>query len=66
MPNNELTGNAILNALELGYRSIDTAFSYYNEEEIGKGLKEWFSMGNRRDSLFITNKVILTFNKIIN
>ena len=30
----------VLDALKAGYRSIDTAQSYFNEEEVGEALKE--------------------------
>ncbi|KAK2583737.1 hypothetical protein KPH14_009655 [Odynerus spinipes] len=44
-------------ALECGYRHIDTAFNYNNEEAIGKSLKDWFSKGGKREELFITSKL---------
>ena len=44
-------------ALEIGYRHIDTAYAYQNEEEIGKSLKKWFDKGGKREELFITTKV---------
>ena len=30
----------VLDALEAGYRSIDTAQSYFNEEEVGKAIEK--------------------------
>ena len=44
--------------MENGYRHIDTAFNYHNEEAIGKSLKKWFDKGGKREELFITSKVI--------
>lgn len=44
-------------ALDAGYRHIDTAFNYNNEEAIGAVLKEWFRKGGKREDLFITSKV---------
>ncbi|KAK3932815.1 Aldo-keto reductase family 1 member C4 [Frankliniella fusca] len=45
-------------ALEAGYRHIDTATIYYNEELIGKVLKRWLSEGKvKREDLFITTKL---------
>ena len=41
-------------ALDLGYRSIDTAALYGNEEGVGQGIKE---SGIPREELFITTKV---------
>ena len=45
---------AILNGLDMGYRSFDTAVYYNTEEILGKALK---SSGTNRDSMFITSKV---------
>jgi aryl-alcohol dehydrogenase-like predicted oxidoreductase len=45
-------------ALEEGYRLIDTAFNYNNEEAIGHALRRWVDAGRcRREDLFITTKV---------
>ena len=44
----------VLDALEVGYRHIDTAQSYFNEEEVGKALKK---SGIKREDIFITSKV---------
>lgn len=41
-------------AIEVGYRSIDTAQSYFNEEEVGRALAH---CGVPRASLFLTTKV---------
>jgi len=41
-------------ALQLGYRHIDTAEMYGNEREVGEGLR---ASGIRRDDVFITTKV---------
>ncbi|QOR64663.1 aldo/keto reductase [Cytobacillus suaedae] len=41
-------------AIKNGYRSIDTAAIYQNEEGVGQGIKE---SGVARDELFITTKV---------
>ncbi|MCC4314866.1 aldo/keto reductase [Streptomyces malaysiensis] len=45
---------AVRNALDAGYRSIDTAAIYGNEEGTGKGLA---ASGIARDELFITTKL---------
>ncbi|NUU66795.1 2,5-didehydrogluconate reductase DkgA [Enterobacteriaceae bacterium BIT-l23] len=45
---------AIHKALEVGYRSIDTAAAYHNEEGVGQALK---SADVARDELFITTKL---------
>lgn len=41
-------------ALKLGYRHIDTASKYGNEEEVGDGIR---ASGVNRNSLFITTKL---------
>src|ERR1700677_1568005 len=45
--------NAVRWALELGYRHIDTAQAYGNEESVGRALSE---SGIPREELFITTK----------
>ena len=45
--------DAVRWALELGYRHIDTAQAYGNEESVGQGLRE---SGVPRDQVFITTK----------
>ena len=45
--------NAVRWALELGYRHIDTAQAYGNEESVGQGLRE---SGVPRDEVYITTK----------
>jgi diketogulonate reductase-like aldo/keto reductase len=45
--------DAVRSALELGYRHIDTAQAYGNEESVGQGLRE---SGVPRDQVFITTK----------
>ena len=42
-------------ALELGYRHIDTAQAYGNEEGVGKGIK---NSGLAREDVFVTTKVL--------
>src|SRR5689334_17577130 len=45
---------AVAMAIELGYRHIDTAQSYDNEAEVGRG---WVASGLPRRDLFITTKI---------
>jgi methylglyoxal/glyoxal reductase len=50
--------NAIKSAIKLGYRSIDTAAIYGNEEGVGQGIREGIAeAGISREDLFITSKV---------
>ena len=44
----------VLDALKVGYRHIDTAQSYFNEEEVGNAIVK---SGIPREELFITTKV---------
>ena len=50
----EDTKRCVLDAIKVGYRSIDTAQSYFNEEEVGEAIQE---CGVPRSELFITTKV---------
>ncbi|WP_334123878.1 aldo/keto reductase [Glutamicibacter sp.] len=53
VPNEETTA-AVASALKAGYRSIDTAAIYGNEEGVGKALAQ---SGIAREELFITSKI---------
>lgn len=44
----------VLDALKAGYRSIDTAQFYFNEEEVGTALQK---SGVAREDIFLTSKV---------
>lgn len=48
------TKAAVLEALEVGYRMIDTAASYFNEREVGEAIRE---SGLPRESVFVTSKL---------
>ncbi len=45
---------AVKEAVEIGYRHIDTAQAYQNESGVGKGVKE---CGLKREDIFITTKL---------
>jgi len=45
---------AVADALELGYRHVDTAQMYGNEREVGRALAE---SGLSRDDVFVTTKI---------
>lgn len=53
----EETKRCVLDAIEVGYRSIDTAQAYGNETGVGEALKE---CGLPREEFFITTKVWIT------
>lgn len=44
----------VLDALEAGYRHIDTAQSYFNEEQVGNAIEK---SGVAREDIFLTTKV---------
>jgi 2,5-diketo-D-gluconate reductase A len=46
----------VLDALKAGYRSIDTAQSYFNEEQVGSAIQK---SGIPREEIFLTTKVWL-------
>ncbi|XP_021353540.1 alcohol dehydrogenase [NADP(+)]-like [Mizuhopecten yessoensis] len=50
--------SAVRTALDTGYRLIDTAFNYQNEEAIGEVLKKYTETGKvKREDLYITTKL---------
>lgn len=51
---NDAVVQAVKDAVQLGYRHIDTAQAYQNEEGVGKGIK---ACGVDRKELFITTKL---------
>ncbi|ORX50747.1 2,5-didehydrogluconate reductase [Piromyces finnis] len=48
------TENAVIEALKLGYRHIDTAHAYFNERGVGKAIKK---SGIPREEIFVTSKL---------
>jgi 2,5-diketo-D-gluconate reductase B len=49
----------VSNAIQLGYRQIDTAQLYGNEREVGEGIR---ASGIKREDIFLTTKV--TWNRL--
>lgn len=53
-PPGDTTKNSVRWALEAGYRKIDTASFYDNEEGVGEGIK---ASGVSKDEIFVTTKI---------
>jgi 2,5-diketo-D-gluconate reductase A len=56
----EDTEAAVSKALEVGFRHIDTAEMYKNEQQVGQAIK---NSGLNRDDIFITSKLNNSFHK---
>lgn len=50
----EVTAATVRNALEIGYRRVDTAALYENEEEVGQAIRQ---SGIARNEIFVTTKI---------
>ena len=53
-PSGDVAYQAVLDALKAGYRHIDTAAAYGNEESVGKAIHD---SGVKREDLFVTTKL---------
>ncbi|WP_125565195.1 aldo/keto reductase [Companilactobacillus insicii] len=53
-PDGEVAKQSVKTAIEAGYRHIDTAAAYGNEDSVGEGIK---ASGIKRDDLFLTTKL---------
>ncbi len=51
---NEIAAECVKNAIEAGYRHIDTAQAYGNEEGVGQGIRD---SGIKREDIFVTTKI---------
>jgi diketogulonate reductase-like aldo/keto reductase len=57
-PDGEVAYESVLAALKCGYRHIDTATAYGNEESVGKAINDFLKSGEaKRSDLFITTKL---------
>ncbi|KAJ9457963.1 Aldose reductase A [Diplonema papillatum] len=55
---------AVKAAIGSGYRHIDCAWIYFNEDEVGKGLKEVFEEGTvKREEVFVTSKLWNSYHR---
>ena len=57
IPADGSTYKAVREALDAGYRHIDTATAYFNEEEVGRAVRE---SGIPREEIFVTSKLWLS------
>ncbi len=58
------TAAAVENAIEIGYRHIDSAADYGNEQEAGAGIASAIAKGHAtRDELWVTSKLWNTFHR---
>ena len=53
-PDGDVAVNAVKSAISAGYRHIDTAQAYGNEESVGRAIRE---CGIKREELFVTTKI---------
>ena len=56
IPDDGSTYRAVKEALTLGYRHIDTAVAYFNEDEVGRAIKD---SGIPREQIWVTSKLWL-------
>jgi glycerol 2-dehydrogenase (NADP+)/D-galacturonate reductase len=53
---------AVSYALQNGYKLVDGAYGYSNEDEVGQGIKEALDAGIKREDIFVVSKVWNTYN----
>jgi diketogulonate reductase-like aldo/keto reductase len=54
MISNGIVGQAVVDAVKIGYRHIDTAQAYHNESGVGDGVR---ACGVKREEMFVTTKL---------
>jgi diketogulonate reductase-like aldo/keto reductase len=54
IPNGDICYNAVTSALKSGYKHIDTALAYGNEQSVGKAIRD---SGTERSEIYITSKL---------
>lgn len=54
--------HAVSFALKNGYKLVDCAYCYGNEDEVGEGLKQAFAAGVKREDIYVMTKAWATYN----
>lgn len=58
VPGNEICKDAVLAALRMGYRHIDTAHAYMDEQGVGEAVNEFIKeSGVKREEIWVTSKL---------
>lgn len=58
IPSNEICKDAVLTALRAGYRHIDTAHAYMDEQGVGEAVNEFIKeSGVKREEIWVTSKI---------
>lgn len=60
----DATADVVCNAIELGYRHLDSAADYGNEKEVGEGIERALAKGVcSREELWVTSKLWNTYHR---
>ena len=55
---NHNASEAVSSAIQVGYRHVDCAAAYHNEQEVGRGIAEGLSKSNlERERIWVTSKL---------
>ena len=58
-PKDHNASAAVSHAIQTGYRHIDCAAAYFNEKDVGRGIKEGLAKaGLRREDILVTSKIL--------
>jgi hypothetical protein len=60
----DVCADVVVNAVEAGYRLLDSAADYGNEQQTGEGLRRVFEAGTvKREDMFVVSKLWNTFHQ---